>query len=92
MQSARQRVHRLDSAGLPRLVVPRTSLDLAKRMVDLFVSRVKGCLPGWSGRNGSTKKSACLPEGEADAIVMLRKSRVKTAHAVVRQSSLGRTI
>jgi hypothetical protein len=48
-------------------------------MADLFVSRVKGCLSGWSGRKRQhKKKSACLPEGEADAIVMLRKFRVKT--------------
>jgi hypothetical protein len=36
MQSARQRVHRLDSAGLPLFVVPKTSLLFAKRIPYLF--------------------------------------------------------
>ena len=33
LQSARQRVHRLDSAGLPRFDVPKTSLLFENRMV-----------------------------------------------------------
>jgi hypothetical protein len=38
MQSARQSVHKLDSAGLPRFVVPRTSLDLENLIFILLAS------------------------------------------------------
>jgi hypothetical protein len=57
-QSARQRVHKLDSAGFPRLTVPKASLDFSNLMV---LSPLVGLL--------KNKKRRLPPKGN-DAFVL----------------------